>query len=215
MVTFAVESIDACAINWPSLRYWKRHSSGAVGTLRVHLLEGVTSITSSFLHNELFINLFRVLLVEQERTLGNTAFSSYYWVNSFTKDWQLNSILNEIRSFRHLNKLGILESISKLSYQSPLDLILSLCSLIVCIFSNSVWLRLETTRCIPILVNKEIWLILLIGDTSNIQLFLEFLVCFHLSHGVHESDTVCQNVGSLTSLCDIGKIFIQFLEMLS
>ena len=93
-------------------------------------------------HHVLFVDLLWILLTQQEGSLVNATLCPYGSLDSPSENWEFDSVLDKIRTFRYLKELGVLEPFSKLSDESSFDLILSLGSLIVGIFSHCVGFRL-------------------------------------------------------------------------
>lgn len=218
VVALAVEGIHSCTVDWTSWRKVLGHSGRAIGAV-MHLLERVAGVTSCLLHHILLVDLLWVLLAQQERSFVNTALSPNDWVDSPTKNRELNSVLNQVRSLRHFKELGILEPLSELADKSPLDLILSLCSLIMSIFSYNVGLWLDLTRGVSIAIHQEVrllfLLLLVLLLRPRVQLLLKLLISLHLSHSLHECDTVCEYVSCFTCFCDVLKIFVKLGKVLS
>lgn len=165
-------------------------------------------------HNVLFIDLLWVLLTKQEGPFANAALSPDHSLDSFTKDWKFDFVLNEVGAFRNFDELGIFEPLTQLADETSFDFILSQGPFVVCIFSDGVRLRDHSSLKVTVFVNEKVWGLRLQGLSTGTLLLLDFLVSLHLAHGLHEGDAVSQNISCLACLCDIFEFFIELLEML-
>ena len=157
MVALTIEGIYTSSVDGTCLRQWLRHSSRAICALNRHLLQRVACVShgSGFLfHNILLVDLLWVLLAQQEGSLVNAALCPNGSLNRSSKNWELNPVLYKIRTFRYFKELGVPESFSKLTNKSSFDLILSLSSLVVGIFSHRVRLGLDLPRGVAIAIHK-------------------------------------------------------------
>lgn len=151
-LALAVESIDSSATHLllpDGFNEWGRGGSWIFQVVNHRLtlaFDGLLDLSVGVLKaarsvgvvEHILLYVVHVLFVEQVGLplFHNTALGPHERSNPLTEDRQFDLVLNEVRSFRHLNQNSISESLTKLPDESPLDLILSLGPLVVSILSG-------------------------------------------------------------------------------
>lgn len=133
-------------------------------------------------------------------------------------------IANQIRALGDFKQLSILVSVAELTHKSLFNLFLALGALVVGILVNTAgvldsFCRMEQ----GVLVDQQVgwqvavmlygWLVLPVLSCNGSLLEL-LLVGFHLPQGLHEGDTVREDVSGPACLDYVGQVFVKLVKVL-
>ena len=132
---FTVERLTTMVLKWVFIDLvinWLNFRKGVVNYFGLNIINILSVV--KYITAEILVAIRS--LVQKICPFGNTALGSDNWVDAASKDGHLDSVFNEIGSFRHFEEDCILVPVSKLAHKSSFDFILTLSPFVVSIIMN-------------------------------------------------------------------------------
>lgn len=158
----------------------------------------------------------------QVDTLGGAGRGALQEADRPTKERQLDVVSDEVGAFRDLNELRILIPCTKLAHEPPLNLVLSLSSLVLGILVDPARVLdspSSSQKCVLVdkKVRRHVAFVLRLSlspiSTKDGVLPESLLVLFKPPQCFHESDAVGEDVCRLASLHDVSHVHVQLVKV--